>query len=503
MDWASAPGYWLSRLVFQRTLAFVYAVAFFVSLNQFRPLLGAGGILPIPAFLETQTFKKSPSIFHLHYSDRFFAAVAWTGLALAAAAVVGLPDRAPAGLAMLVWALLWALYLSILNVGQVWYSFGWESLLVETGFLAIFLGPSSSAAPPMLILWLLRWVLFRLEFGAGLIKLRGDRCWRDLTCLFYHHETQPMPNPFSRLFHRLPGRVHKMEVLGNHFAQLIAPICLFLPQPFAGMAALVMIATQCWLLLSGNFSWLNLLTITLALSVLDDSVLHHVVPASSPPIPAPVPVWQQALVAAVFVVVAWLSYRPARNLFSRRQLMNYSFNRLHLVNTYGAFGTVTKVRYEVVIEGTDEPSVTPATQWNEYEFKGKPGCPERRAPQVAPYHLRLDWLMWFAALSPGYPPSWFAPFIVKLLKGDRDTLGLLRFNPFPDSAPTFVRARLYQYRFTTREERRSTGAWWHRTLIGDYVPPVGLRPESGPDSSEIGRPGAGGPPQTATGGNEL
>ncbi len=137
---------------------------------------------------------------------------------------------------------------------------------------------------------------------------------------------------------------------------------------------------------------------------------------------------------------------------------------------------MTKVRNEVVLEGTEEASVGPRTAWREYEFKGKPGDPRRRPPQVAPYHLRLDWLMWFAAMSSPARHEWFLPLVVKLLEGDRATLALLRQNPFPDRPPTFVRARLYRYRFTTREERRHGGAWWVRTLVGEYLPPVELRP---------------------------
>jgi hypothetical protein len=203
VDWFSASGYWLSRLVFQRALAVVYLIAFVAALNQFRPLIGERGLLPVPRFLGAVTFRQSPTIFKLRYSDRLFAAAAWTGAAVSVAAVLGLTERGPAWASMLAWAVLWGLYLSIVNVGQTWYGFGWESLLLEAGFLAIFLG-SSKTAPPTLVLWLLRWLLFRVEFGAGLIKIRGDRCWRDLTCLSYHHETQPMPNPLSWYFHHLP-----------------------------------------------------------------------------------------------------------------------------------------------------------------------------------------------------------------------------------------------------------------------------------------------------------
>ncbi len=173
-------------------------------------------------------------------------------------------------------------------------------------------------------------------------------------------------------------------------------------------------------------------------------------------------------------LVLGLSYRPARNLFSRDQVMNASFEPLHLVNTYGAFGSVTKVRHEIVIEGTADEDPHEDSDWREYEFRGKPTDPRRRPPQWAPYHLRLDWLMWFAALSPAYARSWFAPFVRKLLLGDRATLRLLRHCPFPDRPPHAIRALVYRYEFTTWRERRETGAWWKRTLLGEYLPPITL-----------------------------
>ena len=187
------------------------------------------------------------------------------------------------------------------------------------------------------------------------------------------------------------------------------------------------------------------------------------------------PGWFIALVLAYTALVLYLSYRPARNLLSRRQLMNYSFDPFHIVGTYGAFGSVTKERDEVIVEGTDEAVLTPRTAWREYEFKGKPGDLMRRPSQFAPYHLRLDWLMWFAAMSSPMYHEWFVPFLAKLLEADAPTLRLLRLDPFNGARPRFVRARLYRYRFTTPDERRETGAWWHREFVGDYVRPVALR----------------------------
>jgi hypothetical protein len=182
------------------------------------------------------------------------------------------------------------------------------------------------------------------------------------------------------------------------------------------------------------------------------------------------------VVIAVTALVVLLSYRPARNLISRRQVMNRSFDPLHLVNTYGAFGSISRVRLEIVVEGTDEQLLHPGTAWQEYGFHGKPGDPRRLPRQFAPYHLRLDWLMWFAALSPAYAQSWFGPFVERLLENDRDTLRLLRHNPFPDVPPTHIRARVYHYRYTTWRELRATGRWWHRTYVRDFIRPVSLGP---------------------------
>jgi len=475
MDWFVAPDYRLTRLLLERGIALVYLLAFLVALNQFPALLGERGLLPVPQYLRGIRFRDAPSLFHYRYSDRLVRVVSWAGVLLSVALLLGLPQAGPLWAPMLVWVLLWVMYLSIVNVGQLFYSFGWESLLLESGFLAIFLG-NSRTAPVFPVLLLFRWLAFRLELGAGLIKLRGDPCWRDLTCMDYHHETQPMPNPLSWYFHRLPRRFHRVEVAGNYFAQLVAPVLIFLPQPVAAIGGLAMAATQAYLIASGNYAWLNLLTMVVVVSAIPDSFLRAILPRSATqPVLDDPPLWFIVAVVALCALVIVLSYWPVRNLLGRRQLMNYAFNRYHLVNTYGAFGSVTRERFEVVIEGTSDAASSEEGDWREYEFKGKPGDPRRRSPQVAPYHLRLDWLMWFAALSTRYSDQWLRPFLVKLLTGDSAALSLLRHNPFPDAPPRRVRARYYRYRFTTWRDRRETGVWWVRELIGDYVPPVGLR----------------------------
>jgi hypothetical protein len=344
-------------------------------------------------------------------------------------------------------------------------------MLLEAGFCAIFLG-ATSAMPSVIPNWILRWMEFRVMFGAGLIKLRGDSCWRDLTCLDYHYETQPIPNPLSWYFARLPRPLLHGGVAFNHFVEIIVPFGFFLPQPVASIAASVTIFFQLLLMLSGNLSFLNLLTIVIALPMLDARWFKWL-PVSPPPLHEPARWFEYAVIGYAAIVVL-LSIRPAINLVSSRQLMNASFEPLHLVNTYGAFGSVGRVRDEIIVEGTADPTPNEYADWRAYEFQGKPGDPMRMPPQIAPYHLRLDWQMWFAAMSNYTEEPWFVNLVAKLLKGDRAIISLLRYNPFPDAPPKHIRARLYRYRFSTADERKRTGAWWQRKLEGFWFPTVSL-----------------------------
>ncbi|NJC23746.1 hypothetical protein BJ994_002822 [Arthrobacter pigmenti] len=471
MDWLDADGYEIGRQILQRGVAAIYLIAFVSAINQFPALLGERGLLPAPRFIERVGKRAGPTLFRWRYSDRLLLTTCWIGAAIAALLIAGLPQAGPPWLPMVAFLMMWALYLSIVNIGQVFYGFGWESLLLEAGFLVAFLG-SNDVDPPLLVLLAIRWLVFRLEFGAGTIKIRGDRSWRDLTALYYHHETQPMPNPASRFFHLLPKPLHRIEVAGNHFTQLVVPFFLFAPQPIAGIAAVIIIATQAWLVISGNFAWLNWITIVLTFGAVPDSFYEALFQVTIEPAYGRTPVWFTVVVVLMAAFIAYLSWQPLRNLFAKRQLMNASFNRFHLVNAYGAFGSVTKARYEVIIEGTIDDGA-PGSRWREYEFKGKPGDPSRMPRQYAPYHLRLDWLMWFLAL--GSDGGWFSPLLVKLLRADPKILKLIRHDPFDGEPPRYIRARVFRYRFSTREEKRSTGLWWMREQSGTLVDPISLR----------------------------
>ncbi|UWZ86051.1 lipase maturation factor family protein [Occallatibacter riparius] len=467
----------LARLLVQRGMAAIYLVAFLTVLNQFKPLLGERGLLPVPEFLRRVSFREAPSLFHWRYSDGLADAVAWSGVVLSVLALAGITDAGPIWVSVSAWLVLYALYLSIVNVGQTFFGFGWESMLLEAGFFTAFLGPAH-VRPSVIPILILRWMLFRTEMGAGLIKLRHDQCWRDLTCMYYHYETQPLPNALSWYFHWIPKPVHRFSAGYSHFVQVVAPFFLFAPQPVAFIAGVILVSQQLILIISGNYSWLNWLTVVLGFSAFDGHLLRYAGSGfGARPLAWDVVLWALALATTA------MSIQPTLNLISKDQMMNYSYNRFHLVGAYGAFGNVSKERYEVVIEGTADAVLTAATEWKEYEFKGKPGDVRRTPPQVAPYHLRLDWMVWFlpfgvAVTSHGIHvyghKLWFFRFIKRLLTNDATILRLLRRNPFPDAPPAYVRAQFYQYSYTTAAERKVNGAWWSRRLLGSYLAAVGL-----------------------------
>jgi hypothetical protein len=507
-DSPTPPAYWLTRFVFLRFLGLVYTVAFLIVLFQWEPLLGSRGLLPAHHFLADAgrawghgagAFLRLPTLFWLGASDGAFRLAAGLGLGLSLALLLGFANVPSL-------AALWLLYMSFVHVGQIFYGYGWEILLLETGFLAIFLVPlwrpwpfPRDTLPSPVVIVLLRWLIFRVMLGAGLIKLRGDPCWRDLTCMVFHYETQPNPNPLSWYFHQLPVWFHKLEVLFNHFVEVVAPFFVFGPRKARLVAGGLIVLFQAILILSGNLSFLNWLTLTIAFACLDDGVLRRLFPGG----------FRERLATAVMgaeetrarrltsyalaAVVALLSVNPVANLVSPGQIMNTSFEPFNLVNTYGAFGTIGRERYEIVLEGTADDSRKPDARWVEYEFKCKPGDPARRPCWISPYHYRLDWQMWFLAM-PGAPmDGWFVYLVAKVLEGDRRVRGLLAPGVFEERPPRGIRARYYRYQMTRAGEHG--GAYWKRTLSGEYLPPLALdNPELLEFLRRIRRDDEAGPP---------
>jgi len=475
---------WLTRFVFLRLLGLVYAVAFLVLLRQGLPLLGSHGLLPAAHVLEAVAesdghgfgaFLRLPTLFWLAASDGVLSAATWIGLALALVVVLG---RANAPLL----AALWLLYMSFAHVGQIFYGYGWEILLLEAGFLAIFLAPPwrseafpPASPPPAVVIVLLRWLLFRVMFGAGLIKLRGDPCWRELSCLVYHYETQPIPNPLSWYLHQAPLWFHKLEALYNHLAELVAPLFVFGPRRLRHVAGLVLVVFQLLLIASGNLSFLNWLTLAVCLSCFDDGALAHVLPARLTARVAALPevplgTARRAVVWSLAALVAFLSLNPVANMLSVGQVMNTSYDPFDLVNTYGAFGTVGRERNEVILQGTADAVPEASAHWVDYEFPCKPGDVMRRPCVVSPYQPRLDWQMWFAAMEDPRQQPWLIQLVAKLLETDPGALSLLANDHFRDHPPRYIRAELYRFEFTRLGE--GSKAWWRRSRIAAYLPPL-------------------------------
>ena len=514
---AARSSYWLTRFVILRLLGFVYLFAFLSAALQIVPLVGHDGLLPVQPYLHRVAaqlgspaagFAQLPSLFWIDASDTTLLAIAWIGAGLSLVVLCGYANA-------LVMAALWALYFSFVSIGQDWYGYGWEIQLLETGALAVFLCPLLDGRPfprrppPYVAILLFRWLAFRIMLGAGLIKIRGDQCWRDLTCLAHHYETQPIPNPLSRFYHFMPMWFHKGGALFNHLVELGSPWFAFGPRVARRIAGCLMVIFQLILISSGNLSFLNYLTIVPALATLDDGLLRRLLPGwitrradraaalhaaapSTEPAGAPAAeapdradlaapaAWSPArlvprrageVAAACYaLVVAVLSIDPVLNMLSARQIMNTSFDRLHLINTYDAFGSVGKERHEIVFEGTRDDPPTDATQWKEYDFWCKPGTPTRRPCIIAPFQPRLDWQIWFAAMSRADRYPWTVHLIWKLLHNDPGALSLLSTNPFPDAPPRYIRSAYYRYEFAP--PGNPEGLWWNRTFLGEWLPPL-------------------------------
>ena len=483
--------YHLTRFVLLRFTGLVWFIAFLSAAQQFIPLIGHDGLLPADLFVQRALeqhggdpwalFWKAPSLFWFHCDDATILAVTWTGTVIAFLVMIGFANA-------LMLFVLWALYLSLLPIGQEWLAYGWDMQILETGFLAMLLAPLWDArpfprrAPPVLIIWLYRWLIFRIMLGAGLIKIRGDAVWsfQELSALVYHYETQPVPGPLSRFFHLMPLWFHKMECLFNHFVELVVPWFAFCGRIPRHVAGVLLLGFQVVLICTGNLSFLNWLTLIPCLACLDDSFWRRVLPrfitaraekAAQESRRTSLGHWITSVIYAG--VVLWLSIAVVKNLFfSQQQSMNDSFDRLHLVNTYGAFGSIDKERYELVFQGTDSERLDLMTDWKDYEFKAKPTDVMRRPVLITPYHYRLDWAAWYPWHKYGGRSAWVPNFLWKLLHNDPATLGLLARNPFPDKPPTHVRVLVYLYKYAPPDD--PSGAWWTRERVDTHIPALSL-----------------------------
>ena len=455
---------------FLRCLGLIYLIAFLSLGVQVTALIGSHGILPATRFLAAVqrsygggVWPQVPTVFWLRSSDVFLKLSCIAGAIAAIAVIIGLARRVALVVAFV-------LYLSLVSIGQAFLSFQWDFLLLEAGFLAIFLLPVFSRV------WLLRWLLFRLMFLSGTAKLlSGDPAWRGLTALEFHYETQPLPTVFGWYFHHLPADFQKASAVFMFFIELVVPFLMFAPRRIRFFAGAMTVALQAIIFLTGNYTFFNLLAVALCLSLFDDAWLWRFTrhkPAASRTSPG---ILQRAVTVILVSFIMLASCFQLMEIFSlgvprpAASALNW-IAPFGIVNTYGLFAVMTTSRPEIIVEGSND-----AQTWLEYGFKYKPGDLKRAPRWVQPHQPRLDWQMWFAALGSYQAQPWFANFMVRLLEGSPEVLALMGTNPFPSSPPQYVRARLYDYKFTSLAAQRSTGNWWRRELQGEYFPAVSLK----------------------------
>ncbi len=492
------PTYFRASFLFVRLLALCYLAAFLSLWIQVDGLIGPRGILPAERYLEWVRSQLGPE--RLWWVPTLAWISAGPGMLhflCAGGAVVAL--LVFLGLApTLGLAVAWAFYLSLSSISQTFLSYQWDALLLETGLLAVFLSPpawrlrfSPSSPPSKTTLLLLRWLLFRLMFSSGIVKLgSGDPAWRSLTALRYHYETQPLPTWVGWAFHQLPLSFQKVSCVFLFFVEIAVPFLVFLPRRARHVAFGFFITLQALIALTGNYAFFNLLAVALCLLLLDDAVFpgsRRVASAEGRGRRWPVGIL--APVAGILFVAGALQLaltvrRSADGLPRAAVRFVELISPIQSVNRYGLFAVMTTRRPEIVVEGSAD-----GVTWKPYEFRWKPGDVRRRPGFVAPHQPRLDWQMWFAALERCGGNSWVLNFLGRLLQGEPAVLRLLATNPFPEGPPRYVRTLLYEYRFTDRATRRRTGAWWTRQLQGPYCPVLSreMLRETGSDGTRESR----------------
>ena len=489
--------FFLGRWLFLRNLGLIFLVAFISFNGQLEGLVGENGIAPAAAMLDRasdqlgiERFWRMPTLLWLNASDGFMHLLCFGGIVAAVLLSAGVLAPAATFAA-------WLLYLSIVWGGQAFMSFQWDILLLETAFIAMFLAPlqltprsEREYAPSRPILWLHWFLLFRLMFSSGMAKL-DDTTWLDLKALTYHYETQPLPNVLGWYAHHLPLWIHELSVRGMFVIELAVPFMFFLQRRLRHLGGCTIIFFMVLIIATGNYTFFNWLTIALCLLLFDDQSFKAFLPRglvalAGPPErakPRPRVHTVAAMGVAVFILALGATsmvgrFMPGNTPPAAAVDLLRATQPFFLVNRYGLFAHMTLSRPEIVVEGSNDNET-----WTPYAFKWKAGDLEQRPRQVAPFQPRLDWQMWFAALGSPRSAPWFPGFIARLLEGKQEVLDLLAENPFPDGPPIYVRATLYDYRFTGLDVKRDTGHWWRREYLRPYFGPVLLRAnEAGPAS---------------------
>jgi len=456
---------WLPRL-----LGLIYFFTFGAFVVQIRGLIGENGILPLTPFLKHiqahyhhKRFWLLPTLFWWNSSNAALMAVTIAGTILSVCLLFGLAPP-------LMLLLLYILYLSIVSAGQEFLGFGWEGFLLEITINAFLL---SLTTVPNAMVWVsLNFLLFRFHFQAGAVKLQSrDPNWRNQSAIAYHYLSQPLPNTVAWYIYRFPLWFHKLSCIMMFAAELVVPFGIFFGENVRLAVFVAFFGLQYFIWATGNLSFLNHLTVVLSIILLNNTALEMI--GLTSPALTTTPLWLDipvtifgAILLALQIVRFYYHFAPI-TFFVK---ILHALAPFHLINRYGIFAVMTTKRYEIIIEGSPD-----GMEWQEYTFRYKPSEITRRPKRISPYQPRLDWQAWFLPFSEFGSERWFQEFLLHLLKGTPDVLNLLKHNPFPDAPPKYVRALIYDYIFSTPEEKKQHGWWWTRTFIGAYSPVLSLK----------------------------
>ncbi len=511
----------IPRWLFLRALALIYFSAFYSLLFQIRGLIGPNGVLPAAQYLEAVAralgplrFWFAPTLLWISSSSHMLLFLCWMGWLASIAALLNLWPR-------LSFFVCFVCYLSFVAAAGDFSGYQSDGMLLEAGFLALFFSPSGlrpgwgeSTPPSRASMFLLQWEWFRIYFESGLVKLlSGDVEWRNFTAMDEYYQNGPLPTWVGWYMQHLPHWFHAATVAATLGMELLVVIMLFLPRRFRLICFLIVTPWEIGVILTANYTFLNYLVLSLGILLLDDGALHRFVPAflrapevrpeapkledesslslladhpESKIAPAQKPAlsglakqWDALRLAICAVMLTWVAYATTAELAMMVQhtvpLPTEPVRALEpfrIANQYGLFAVMTRGRYEIEFQGSND-----GQNWTAYHFRYKPQALNERPGIYAPYQPRFDWNLWFASLG-----DWQQNNIVplteeRLLDNDADVLELFRGNPFANTPPKYVRAVLWQYWFTSMSEKRQTGNWWRRQLLGLYAPVIERQPD--------------------------
>ena len=498
---AGEPKRLIARWLFLRALGLIYFSAFFSFVFQIKGLIGPQGILPAGPYLEAvahslghwQRVWYAPTLLWFSSGSGALSALCWVGMIASVLLFLNLSPRGMLGICFLC-------FLSFISAAQDFSSYQSDGMLLEAGFICLFFSPPGMR-PGLGIAhpasrashFLLQWEWFRIYFESGMAKiLSGDPEWRNFTAMDEYYQNGPLPTWVGWYVQHLPHWFHAASVYATLAMELGVVWMFLLPRRWRIVCFFIVTPWEIGVILTANYTFLNYLVLSLGVLLLDDRFLQRFVPprftsattvASSPDTPSPdaeqwrnrlARIWNATGLTVGAVMLSWIFYATTAEMgnYPLPTLPVIALEPFRIANRYGLFAVMTRGRYEIEFQGSDD-----GQNWKPYHFRYKPQELDQPPRIYAPYQPRFDWNLWFASLGSWRESPIVPNTAIRLLSNDRDVLQLFAANPFPQAPPQQVRTLLWQYWFTSMDEKRKTGMWWKRQLLGRYAPTLEKTPD--------------------------